>query len=88
MVCNTDLEDTLAFALNIIRVVGMAVISLYVGIGLAAAPIGHLRGYRDPRQELGDVVNRRLGVELEIAGIRQSRSVRPKTSFFISGKIH
>ena len=71
----SEFEDTLSFVLNAVRVVGMALISVYLAVGLAAGPIGHIRGYRDPRVQLATIVNRRSGIGIEIAGIQQLRNV-------------
>ena len=43
----------------------------YVAVGMAAGPIGQLRGYLDPLAELSIVRNRRLGIEMEIAEIQR-----------------
>ncbi len=53
----------------------MCLITAYVAVGLAAGPIGLLCGYKDPREELNTVRNRRSGVEIEIAAIQEIRNV-------------
>ena len=45
----------------------------YVAVGMAAGPIGQIRGYLDPREKLERVRNRRLGIELEITEIQRNQ---------------
>ena len=55
--------------------VGIALITTYVGIGMVLGPINHIRGYPDPRTELAGVRNRRTGIQVEISTIQQNRLV-------------
>lgn len=64
-----------SFALSIIRIVGITLITAYVGVGMVLGPITHIRGYPDPRTELACVRNRRIGIEREISDIQQTRVV-------------
>ena len=45
----------------------------YVAVGMAAGPIGQIRGYLDPREKLERVRNRRLGIEIEITEIQRNQ---------------
>ena len=65
-----------SFALSAIRIVGIALITTYVGIGMVMGPINHIRGYPDPRTELIGVRNRRTGIQIEISAILQNRLVK------------
>ena len=67
-----------SFALSAIRIVGIALITTYVGIGMVMGPINHIRGYPDPRTELIGVRNRRTGIQIEISAILQNRLVKKK----------
>ena len=71
----TELEDTLSFALNFVRVVGMVLISVYLAVGLADGPINHIRGYRDPKEELQEVVEARTEITNEIAAVQENGQV-------------
>lgn len=71
----TESEDMFSFALSVIRIVGITLITAYVGIGMVMGPISHIRGYPDPRTELAGVRNRRSGIESEISAIEQTRLV-------------
>ncbi|EFX78429.1 hypothetical protein DAPPUDRAFT_105179 [Daphnia pulex] len=71
----SELEDMFSFALSAIRIVGLALITTYVGIGMVLGPINHIRGYPDPRTELAGVRNRRTGIQIEISSIQQNRIV-------------
>ncbi|KAI9558303.1 hypothetical protein GHT06_015056 [Daphnia sinensis] len=69
----SELEDMFSFALSVIRIIGITLITAYVGIGMVLGPITHIRGYPDPRTELACVRNRRCGIEMEISAIQQTR---------------
>lgn len=69
-----------SFALSAIRIVGIALTTTYVAVGMVIGPISHIRGYPNPRVELASVRNRRSGIEIEISSIQQSRLVRIKIS--------
>ena len=47
---------------------------------MAAGPIGQIRGYNDPQDELATIRNRRIGIEIEIGEIRQLQNVLILTS--------
>ncbi|XP_046459227.1 probable lysosomal cobalamin transporter [Daphnia pulex] len=74
----SELEDMFSFALSAIRIVGLALITTYVGIGMVLGPINHIRGYPDPRTELAGVRNRRTGIQIEISSIQQNRITLPQ----------
>lgn len=65
----------LSYALNLVRIFGMCLISVYLGVGLADGPLNHIQGYRDPKEELDEVINAREDVENEIAAITESENV-------------
>jgi len=66
-------EDVFAFVLAVVRIIGIALFSAYVAVGMAAGPISQLRGYVDPREKLQRVRSRRLGIEIEITEIQQNQ---------------
>lgn len=65
-----------SFALSVIQIIGVALFTVYVAIGMVVGPISHLRGYPDPRTELIRVRERRVSIGIEISAIQQNRLVR------------
>ena len=52
----------------------------YVAVGMAAGPIGQLRGYLDPREKLERVRDRRIGIEIEITQIQHNQHEGPSST--------
>lgn len=75
------MEDVFAFALSVVRMVGIALITTYVAIGMVIGPITHIRGFPDPRVELGRVRNRRIRIGIEISSIHSNRVVNNSNVF-------
>ena len=63
-----------------IRIVGIALVTTYVAVGMVVGPIGHIRGFPDPKVELAEVRIRRAGIGIEISTIQQNRLVRNNIS--------
>jgi len=63
-------EDTLAFSVNIVTILGMIAVVVYTAFGLSAMPLELIKGRRDVKTELEETREKRRTVSKRVKDIR------------------